>query len=201
MKTLLVADDETVINKIKQVLTNEGFDIIIYRWLLKALDNIEEIAPDAIIVDASSYPRHWKTLVQFVRSGITGFVPKIILYTEKKFTDDDLTKSDILGVNGIFNSLEKDGLTELTSILQGKNNCECQFIFTNPVTGSFVTGHVVKFENDILSFIPDIPSMLDKLNDGIKIPQATIKNKSSIRYVEAQVLSKLANSKIELQVR
>ena len=64
MKALLVADDEKAINNISEVLKAAGYDTIVYTWLLKALDNIEEIAPHLIIVSTGDYPRHWKTLAQ-----------------------------------------------------------------------------------------------------------------------------------------
>ena len=93
MKALLIADDDIVIEKIKASLTDEGYDVITYRWLIKAMDNVEEIAPEVIVISASSYPRHWKTLVQFVQSGIGGVIPKVVLYAEREFNDDDLRKS------------------------------------------------------------------------------------------------------------
>ena len=43
MKTLIICDDESVISKIDTFLQKNGIDTIIYRWLLKALDNLEEI--------------------------------------------------------------------------------------------------------------------------------------------------------------
>ena len=110
MKALLIADDDDVIKKIQTALSDDGFDVITYRWLLKALDNIEEISPEAIIVSASSYPRHWKTLAQFAKSEITGFLPKIVLYSERDFSEEDIKKSEILGIDGIFYSVESEGL-------------------------------------------------------------------------------------------
>ena len=43
MKALLIADDDIVIEKIKASLTDEGYDVITYRWLIKAMDNVEEM--------------------------------------------------------------------------------------------------------------------------------------------------------------
>ncbi|MDR1588437.1 MAG: hypothetical protein LBS57_13370, partial [Treponema sp.] len=34
-------------------------EIIHYSQALKAMDNIEEINPDAIIISACDFPRHW----------------------------------------------------------------------------------------------------------------------------------------------
>ena len=43
MKALIIADNETVVKKIQDALENNGCDTIVYRWLLKALDNVIEI--------------------------------------------------------------------------------------------------------------------------------------------------------------
>ena len=72
MKAIIISDDSKTIEVLDKVLVEHNFDTIIYRWLLKALDNIEEIRPDLVIVSVSEYPRHWKTLTQFVASGIGG---------------------------------------------------------------------------------------------------------------------------------
>ncbi|MBQ0162649.1 MAG: hypothetical protein KBS84_05745 [Treponema sp.] len=201
MKALLIADDDTVISKIKSRLTDDGFDVITYKWLVKALDNVEEIAPEVIIISASSYPRHWKTLVQFVQSGIEGFVPKVILYCEREFNEDDEKKSEALNIAGIFNSIDEEGLTVLSDILANKESKNCSLIFTNPKNGAFITGKVSKFENNVISFIPDSPSLVSVLSEEEEISQATLKNKNSIKYISAKIISKTNNnSKIKIQV-
>lgn len=201
MKALLIADDDTVISKIKSKLTDDGFDVITYKWLVKALDNVEEIAPEVIIISASSYPRHWKTLVQFVQSGIEGFVPKVILYCEREFNEDDEKKSEALNIAGIFNSIDDEGLAELSDILANKESKNCSLIFTNPKNGAFITGKVSKFENNVISFIPDSPSLVSVLSEEEEIAQATLKNKNSIKYISAKIISKTNNnSKIKIQV-
>ncbi|MBQ0003614.1 MAG: hypothetical protein KBT21_08750 [Treponema sp.] len=201
MKALLIADDDIVINKIKSKLIDDGFDVITYKWLVKALDNVEEISPEVIIISASSYPRHWKTLVQFVQSGIEGFIPKIILYCEREFDEDDVKKSEVLNITGIFNSIDEEGLSELSDILANKDSKNCSLIFTNPKNGVFVTGKVSKFEDNVISFIPDTPSYISSLSEDEEILQATLKNKNSIKYISAKIISKTNNnSKIKIQV-
>lgn len=201
MKALLIADDDIVIEKLKASLTDDGYDVITYRWLIKAMDNVEEIAPEVIVIGASSYPRHWKTLVQFVQSGIGGVVPKVVLYAEREFNDDDLKKSEALNITGIFNSLDAEGLSELSDILSNKKGKDFSLIFTNPKTGAFITGNISKFENNIISFSPDCPELLSPLVESAQIPQATFKNKKSIKYIQVKILSKtIDNKKLELQV-
>ena len=46
MKALLIAEEEQTINALTPVIKGAGAEIIVYRWLLKALDNVEEIAPE-----------------------------------------------------------------------------------------------------------------------------------------------------------
>ena len=68
MKALLVLEDKEKLSLLNKKLTETGYDTICYQWLLKALDNIEEIAPHLIFISAIDYPRHWKTFVQHVRT-------------------------------------------------------------------------------------------------------------------------------------
>ena len=106
MKALIISEDENVYTSLNQTLVAAGYDTIIYKWLLKALDNIEELRPDCIVVSSSEYPRHWKTLVQFVKSGIGGEDVKIYLYEPNPISDEDREKAQILGITGYFETLE-----------------------------------------------------------------------------------------------
>lgn len=99
MKALIISDNQEVINLLSSKLVDYGYDIIVYRWLLKALDNIEEIRPDYIILSAEEYPRHWKTLASFVKSGIGGCEIKFNLYNADVLSEDDKKKAKELGVD------------------------------------------------------------------------------------------------------
>ena len=119
MKALVVCDDAEVIAQLDTALQQYGIDTILYRWLLKALDNIEEISPDFTIISASDYPRHWKTLSQFINSGIGRVANKIILYTSEPLSQEESKKADALGIHGYFSSFDKceGGLETLHSFL------------------------------------------------------------------------------------
>ena len=106
MKALIISEDEKVYTTLDDILKNASYDTIIYKWLLKALDNIEEIRPDLIVVSSSEYPRHWKTLVQFVKSGIGGDDVQIYLYEPTPVSQEDEEKARILGVSGCFSEFE-----------------------------------------------------------------------------------------------
>ena len=122
MKALLVADNETAIENISTVLKAAGYDTIVYRWLLKALDNIEEIAPHLIIISTKDYPRHWKTMTQFVQSGIGGHIPQVILYVPEDFSEEEEKKAEALGVRGLFDSVDVEGLDKLRDILKKQDD-------------------------------------------------------------------------------
>lgn len=122
MKAVIIADNDVVIDNVKTVLKSFGYDTIIYRWLLKALDNLEEISPHLIVVSSADYPRHWKTLCQFSTTGISGYFPQVILYTNNEFSEDEKEKAKALGIRGIFSSVDVEGLDELRQILTKKDD-------------------------------------------------------------------------------
>ncbi len=115
MKALVISDDSNVISLFDDFLAGKGFDTIIYRWLLKALDNIEEIRPDCIIISTAEYPRHWKTLVQFVKSGIGGDNISIFLYEQQQLDEDELEKANALGVTGFIEDLADKDFEKLSA--------------------------------------------------------------------------------------
>ena len=98
MKALLISDRSEIIDFVTPLLKANGFDLIHYRWIIKALDNIEEIQPDIIVLSAAEYPRHWKTLAGFVQSGIGGNDVKMYLYDTEPLSKEDRDKSWDLGV-------------------------------------------------------------------------------------------------------
>ncbi|MCQ2586018.1 MAG: hypothetical protein MJ185_10545 [Treponema sp.] len=123
MKAIIISDEENVISKLDESLISNGFDTIIYRWLLKALDNIEEIRPDLVIVSANEYPRHWKTLTQFITSGIGGDKTKVFLLTLSSLGDDETEKARALGIKGFIPSVDEYGISILTDLLMETFPC------------------------------------------------------------------------------
>lgn len=98
MKALIISDKQEIIDLLRAKLVDDGYDIIVYHWLLKALDNVEEIQPDYIVLSADEYPRHWKTLASFVQSGIGGKDVRFCLYNADNLSDDDKSKAEKLNV-------------------------------------------------------------------------------------------------------
>ena len=105
MKALIISDKQEIIDFSEKFLKENGYDIIVYRWLLKAIDNIEEIQPDLIFLSAAEYPRHWKTLASFVKSGIGGNNVQIYLYDPDSLSDEEKRKAVELGIQNYITTL------------------------------------------------------------------------------------------------
>ncbi|MDR1858007.1 MAG: PilZ domain-containing protein [Treponema sp.] len=101
MKLLLVLGSDENCNIISRSIRPLGFELIRYRHVLKAMDNIDEINPAAIVVSARDFPRHWKILVQFVRSERPREICPIIILKGKGFGTQETSKAFYMGASGI----------------------------------------------------------------------------------------------------
>ncbi|MCK9169188.1 MAG: hypothetical protein M0P01_02095 [Treponema sp.] len=207
MKAIIISDDDDVIKKVNNTLIAHNFDTIIYRWLLKALDNVEEIRPDVVVISTSDYPRHWKTFSQFVKCGISGNIPQIILYTPDFFPVTEVEKAAALRIKGTFSSLDKSGLEKFVSILKSKTsnlipeteentiiieqseNKIYNLIFTHPKTEAFITGIVLTYKNDQIEFKPDIMPLVQGLTAGDHIQEVSFRNNNKYSYCTADIVS------------
>lgn len=191
MKALIVAETDNPVRTIAGYVTPLGFDVIRYRSAVKALDNIEEIMPDAVFISATDFPRHWKTLSQFIRSDTGKDATLIILLANERFTADDADKAATIGVQAIIGedldrpSDEKrlaDLLSRYRDIRAGNSanatsaavvsqsgtlpaaTCaDAVFLFTNPLNDAIITGKVESLSPTSLAFRPDAPAMVADL--------------------------------------
>ncbi|MCL2190609.1 MAG: PilZ domain-containing protein [Treponema sp.] len=119
MKLLLVLGSDDNFDIVSSSIPPLGFEIIRYRYVMKAMDNLDEISPSAIVVSARDFPRHWKILVQFVRSERSREACPIILLKGGTFSTEETAKAFFLGVNGVLDdALESpEKLNRLQNIL------------------------------------------------------------------------------------
>ena len=122
MKALIISDKQEIIDFSSKFLKENGYDIIVYRWLLKAIDNIEEIQPDLIILSVAEYPRHWKILASFVKSGIGGNNVQIYLYDPDCLSDDEKRKAVELGIKDYITSLNTKIFKKIIPSIKNQNN-------------------------------------------------------------------------------
>ena len=120
MKALIINEDNFVTEELNSILKEKNIEIINYSWLLKAMDNIEEIQPDIVITNASEYPRHWKILAQFIKSGIVGKKILFFLYTPYSLCDIELKKAEALDVDYILSSFEEDEIKNVFNKIFGE---------------------------------------------------------------------------------
>lgn len=190
MKALIISDKQEIIDTLSEYLSEQNYDIIVYRWLLKALDNIEEIHPDMIFLSANEYPRHWKTLASFVQSGIGGNEIKLYLYDPEPLNDDDVKKAEQLGISAFIDSLSND---ELKKILPNKNinvvkPKKYEIILTHPESGRFIFGTACLTEPDIYECRINISDKDLQINQYIRY--VSVCNNEELLSFEANVIDK-----------
>ncbi len=216
MKAMLIADTDSAEKTISGYLKPLGFDLIRYRSAVKALDNIDEIKPDAIFVSTGDFPRHWKTIVQYVRSDTGKDRTVVILLVNARFTSDDADKALHIGVQAfVSENLEaaedEPKLMEIFSrykpIDSGKGSVryeykalsdDAAFMFTNPLTDAIITGRIEGFESGSLLFRPDTPSSIAELSEGDELTECSLKVGDDILSPECRILKGGTLMRIEL---
>lgn len=191
MKALLVADLDATMNAVSRYIKPYGFDTIHYRSAVKAIDNIEEIAPDAVFISTGDFPRHWKTIVQFIRSDTEKDTTVIILLINERFSADDADKAVHIGVQAIIgeNLSSADDEKKLVEVFSRYRRigpegivptvenpgARAMFMFTNPVNDVIITGKVESIDARGLVFRPDAPSATADLVPGELIDRCSLK--------------------------
>ena len=169
MKLLLIFAADDNCNTISGCVRPLGFEMIRYRQVLKAMDNIDEINPSAIVVSARDFPRHWKFLVQFVRTERANEICPIVILKGCNFSTQEMTSAYFLGVSGIIddslNSPEEINRLKniLSHYLEEKRKHRrfhiepwhrAGILAVNRREKSLVTGDVENISAGGLSFVP-----------------------------------------------
>lgn len=225
MKALIICNDDDAFVKMEKVLLDAHYEIIRYKHLLKALDNIEEIQSDVVIISAEDYPRHWKTFSQYAKSGVAGKIPKIILYAPLSLQEDEQKKAAEL-VKGTFSSCTDEGLENLLNILleteyifdndfESEQFADNQFeenqssetsylhiqslIFNEPKSNFIITGSVKNIEDKLIQFIPDNLILTKNIFKGDKIEKLSYKANDSF-YTCYAIVKDSSNDALTLEL-
>ena len=197
MKLLLVLGDDDSYELLLHHIKPLGFELVRYTHSLKAMDNIDEIDPQAIIISARDFPRHWKTMVQFVRSERPKDTCPIIILRGNNFPVEEESKATHLGVSaivteamddpseidrlqGILGRYIKDDEKRRTPRLNTETWQRLGFTFTRPDNNILVTGEVKDISNGGLSFLPDNPSLLKDIALYIELEECSLRVGESI---------------------
>ena len=191
MKALIVSDSHAEGQAIRHCLENEGYNTINYRWLLKALDNVEEIEPQLVVINAIDYPLHWKVMVQHMKFTLC-CQPDIVLLVPPSLDDEEIEKIEYLGILCCITSTEEQQLKKLTESIITTNTCaalekteEGKILFIHPTEGTLYSGKTFSFGENLLEFTPDRPITL---NIGDKILDGSIKTAHGIATIKAEVI-------------
>jgi hypothetical protein len=197
MKALLVVEDDDLAEMVRCNVQPLGLDIIHYRDPIKALDNLDEIAPDAVIMSARDYPRHWKTIVVDIRAARPKAACAIILLKGEYFPFEEAAKAAYLGVNGVIkeNISEPAELDRFVQILKRYIQIDDArvsdrhapgptdrfgFVFSHPETYLTITGVIETISSDGVSFFPESRALVADLEPGCVIDDASLRVDTSI---------------------
>ena len=195
MKLLLVLSSDTSYHFITNCLKPLGFEFVRYLHVLKAMDNIDEVDPQGVIISAVDFPRHWKIMVQFVRNERVKDICPIIILKGNGFTLEDSAEASFLGVSGtVIESLDNPAeIDRLQNILSRYLPVEEKrrsrryytepkhgfgFVFVHPTSTVLVTGEVKDISSGGISFLPDDGNLMKDINLD------TILESCSLRAVE-----------------
>jgi hypothetical protein len=192
MKLLLILGSDSSYDSISQYIKPLGFELIRYRHVVKAMDNIEEINPMAIVVSARDFPRHWKILVQFVRSERSKETCPIIILKGENFPLEETSKAFFLGVSGLVNEdlgnpIEMDRLQKILSRyipVEEKRKFNRVYVepwhrigllISNPKDKAVITGEVKAISLSGISFLPSNLSMMKDIALNGKLNECSLR--------------------------
>jgi hypothetical protein len=176
---MLTLGTGAIYTKLDEILKPLAVETIVYRHIQKAMDNIEEVDPDVVIIDAGAFPRHWKSFVQFIRETGRDKPRPVILIKGRNFSSTDKNKAVYLGVDAtVSDSLAGKGdIANIQSIINaaipdGERKLKVEssaekgrfgLLITHPVTGALLSGVVKTVSEDGLIFYPDLPALAESI--------------------------------------
>ncbi len=192
MKLLLVTAKEETRKRVLSHFNRLGYDVIVYDNPLKAMDNLAEIEPEAVLFNAEDFPRHWKPFLLVLRQLFKREKSVFIILSGESFNDEEVLKAGSLSVSGVISEDFQSPLeiTQLETILsrylvhednRGPRRFNTalyknvEFLFNHPDNFTLITGTVSDLSFDGLRFDPDRPQLTTDIREGINIPACSIR--------------------------
>lgn len=209
---MLVSETQDKSKDLIKFFKEESINMVHYNSPMKALDNLQEIMPDMLVMDAIDFPRHWKIMSQYLRYDKSKNDVVILLIVNDLFSAVEVDKAVKVGVQGVINVDESyDVVVKKASDILSKYKCltfrkgrrggceipasECSFLFVEPSTGSIVTGKVKDIKSSSILFIPD--TSLKSLEKGSILDTCSLKIQDKILTPHCRILE--AESYLNLQ--
>jgi hypothetical protein len=191
MKLLLVAASDDTYDLISLYIRPLGFELIRYRHVIKAMDNVDETDPAGVIISANDFPRHWKAMVQFIRAERPKEICPVIILTGKKFPLESTTQAFYIGVSGIVDeTLSTPDLDRLQTIISryipvDERRRDRRFyaaewsrfglLISNPRDKTIIPGEVKNISASGLSFSPAYSSLVNGIGLHTVLPQCSLR--------------------------
>ena len=186
MRALIISDSTEETELLESYVKQAGYDCITYNWILKAMDNLYEISPQLVVINAIDYPKHWKVLVQYASAwSKTKNIQFILLASKTYFDAEEQRKAAFLGVKGFITDFSETSVQTLNKLLNPvKEEIKSSILFLHPVYGSIYTGSVISMDSNGFIMSPD---RTVELNTGDYLYDMSIKTGDTIKSVQADV--------------
>ena len=205
MKLLLVTSKDETRDRVSLHLQKLGYDFIHYNNPLKAMDNLDEIHPEAVLFNTEDFPRHWKPFLQVLRQLSSREESVFIILKGPSFNREEALKAGSLSVSGVISEDFEDPeeITQLENILsryivhndlRGARRFShhvyksIEFLFNHPRNFSLITGSVIDISFDGLRLQPDSPQLTADIADGTDVPACSIRFGDFISSVGVRVV-------------
>jgi hypothetical protein len=191
MKLLLVLGSDDTYDLISLHIKPLGFELIRYRHVIKAMDNVDEVDPAGIIISANDFPRHWKALVQFVRSERPKENCPIIVLKGQDFPLEESSQAFFIGVSGLIDeSLSGSDLDRLQTIISRYIPVEDRrraqrflvadwkgfgFLISNPADKALIPGDMKTISLTGLSFSPVYSSLMKDISLTMELSECSLR--------------------------
>jgi hypothetical protein len=192
MKALLLIESDRIADIARFYLKPLGFEVIRYRNPVKAIDNLAEVSPDALVVSARDFPRHWKVITQALRAEKGKDDCVIVLLKGEVFPLEEAAKASHLGVNGVVKDdlddrREQGRFQQLLKryIVVDEDRAadrimpsawdRLDFIFAHPQSLAPISGRLEAISSIGLSFVPDSPALAADLLAGDLIEDCSMR--------------------------
>lgn len=205
MIIMLVAEDAALKSRFTSFFGPLGYDVVQYSHPLKAMDNLDEIAPDVVLCQTLDYPRHWKLIVKHIRETRERDDAVVILGVDDSFDTDEANKAAFLGVNLLYpERLETiEDFRELDDRISrykappkrsqaftwipGEEE-RISFIFLHPVEFRMISGRLTELSPAGGVFRPDDPGDIAAIDIGALIDGGSLRAGESLLSIKARVI-------------
>jgi DNA-binding response OmpR family regulator len=188
-------------------LLKNGISLIHYLNPVKAMDNLTEIQPDAIVFVLEDYPRHWKAMLKVVRETHSREQCPFLLLCRDTPDEETVHKAMYLGGNGfvrwaeesenmVFRILEILGRYIALPNSGSKNRyftSEGSIVFSHPKTGALISGDLISFESNHLVIMPSNRKLCFDLEPGAILSDCSLQVEQDFMSVHLKVTKNTGN--------